>query len=112
MRGRKNGWGFIAKANGQCVKKEFLAYNLTTSSMRMEVEAVTAAFRRLEYSIARHVVFVTDSQSMLRKIEMDVLRVEWLASLDKSRVRSIVWIFCPGHSGVRGNEQAGRSSGR
>ena len=112
VRNRRSGWGFIAKANGRVLKKESLAYETTTSSMRMEVEAVTAAFHWLEESTATHIVFVTDSKSMLSKVEKGMFREEWLASLQKSQIVRIVWIFCPGHAGVRGNEQADRLAGR
>lgn len=31
---------------------------------------------------------------------------EWLASITKSNYRKIVWIYCLGHAGVRGNERS------
>ena len=49
---------------------------------------------------------------MLSKVEKGMFREEWLASLQKSQIVRIVWIFCPGHAGVRGNEQADRLAGR
>ena len=91
--------------------QEGIAYETTTSSLRMEVEAVTAAFRWLENTIHRRIVIVTDSESMLRRVRMGMLRAEWLASLRKSRVENIVWIFSSGHAGVLGNEQADRLAG-
>ena len=102
VRNRRSGWGFIAKANGRVLKKESLAYETTTSSMRMEVEAVTAAFHWLEETTATHIVFVTDSKSMLSKVEKGMFREEWLASLQKSQIVRIVWIVCPGHAGDGG----------
>ncbi|GKG62029.1 hypothetical protein Tco_0623746, partial [Tanacetum coccineum] len=46
----------------------------------MEVEAVTAALRWLENKMYTHVVIVTDSESMLRKVKTGMLRAEWQAS--------------------------------
>ena len=111
LRGRRSAWGFIAKANGRRLVRESLAYDTTTSSLRMEVEAVTAAFRWLENTVHTHIVIVTDSESMLRKVRTGMLRTEWHASLRRSRVTSIAWIFSPGHAGVLGNEQADRLAG-
>ena len=37
LRGRRSGWGFLAKANGRRMVQESLAYDATTSSLRMEV---------------------------------------------------------------------------
>ena len=59
----------------------------------MEVEAVTAAFRWLENTIHTHIVIVTDSESILRKVRTGMLRAEWHASLRRSRMKSIAWIF-------------------
>ena len=104
LRGRRS-------ANGRRLVQESLAYYTTTSSLRMEVEAVSAAFRWIENTTNTHIVIVTDSESMLRRVRTGKLRAEWLASLRRSRVASITWIFSPGHAGVLGNEQADRLAG-
>ena len=81
--------------------------------MRMEMEAITRALEWIASNQpnSRHLVFVTDSQSTLRKIQSNMLRSEWIEAINKSRLRSIVWIFCPGHAGVRGNEAADKLAG-
>ena len=79
---------------------------MTTSSMRMEVEAVTAALNWLSTQTVAHVLIATDSQSMLRMIEKHSLRSEWVRTLESSDIERITWIYCPGHAGVRGNERA------
>ena len=37
-----------------------------------------------------------------------MFRAEWLESLNKTKVVGITRIYCPGHAGVRGNEEADR----
>ena len=54
---------------------------------------------------------MTDSESMLRKVKTGMLRAEWRASLERTQVVGILWIFSPGHAGVVGNEQADRLAG-
>ena len=75
------------------MKKESLVYQTTTFSIRMEVDAVTAAFRWLEEATATHVVFITGSKNMLSKVENGMFRVEWLSSLQRSQIVRIVWMF-------------------
>ena len=42
-RGDRSGWGFSARCEGKVIEEQSEAYTMTTSSMRMEEEAVTAA---------------------------------------------------------------------
>jgi ribonuclease HI len=51
------------------------AYNETTSSMRMEIEAATAAIQWLVRNYYTNSVIVTDSMSMLAKVERNLLRL-------------------------------------
>ena len=73
--------------------------------------AAPAAFRWLEKFHYRDVVYVTESLSMLQTIETGMCRMEWLESIRKSQVSKVTWIFCPGHAGVLGNEQADKLTG-
>ena len=43
---------------------------------------------------------------MLRKIESGMMRPEWLEYIRDSRLKKIVWVYTPGHAGVKGNERA------
>ena len=60
----------------------------------------------------RGIILVTDSQSMLKKIEKGQLRQEWHQSIGRIGLQSIKWIFCPGHSGVGGNVEADKLAGQ
>ena len=44
--------------------------------------------------------------SMLQKVRTGQIHSEWLPSLQRTTVNAITWMYCPGHAGVRGNEQA------
>ena len=81
--------------------------------MKMEIEAVTRALGGLQDARPRttHLIIVTDSQSILCRVEKGLLRSEWMNPIQLTSLRAITWIFCPGHSGVKGNEEADRLAG-
>ena len=81
--------------------------------MRMEVEAITKALEWMTAACPRttHTVLITDSMSTLKKIEKGFLRREWMDTIRGSPLRSLTWIFCPGHAGVGVNEEADRLAG-
>src|SRR5579871_5234561 len=58
--------------------------------------------------MAVRVDIVSDSQSMIRRIQNGWLRHEWMEYIGGSYLRGLVWIYFPGHAGVRGNERADR----
>ena len=105
-RGVKSGWGFSARVKGKLIAEKCEAYLTTTSSMRMEVEAVTAALKWLSETSLTGAVIVSDSQSMLRKIQNGLFRHEWMIYIEISALQNFVWIYSPGHAGVSGNERA------
>ena len=49
--------------------------------------------------------------STLEKIRTEQLYADWVAPLNNSRLKKLTWLFCPGHSGVKGNERADRLAG-
>ena len=79
---------------------------MTTSSLKMVIMAVAKAFAWLETQDYTRVYLINDSMSMLRKIETGLIRCQWLESIQRSNIRSVTFIFVPGHSGVEGNERA------
>ena len=38
--------------------------------------------------------------------------MDWMASIGRSNLQCIWWIFCPGHAGVRGNLRADILTGK
>ena len=111
VRGTKSGWGYSARVNGQNVKEDSGAFQLTTSSMDMEVKAITQALRWLSTSIYKRAVVVTDSMSTLTKIQKGFLYSDWITTIKDSQIEKVSWIFCPGHASVKGNERADQLAG-
>ena len=63
---------------------------------------------KCQYTLA---VFITDSMSTLEKIKKGFIYVDWARSIQRSKLKKITWVFCPGHAGVQGNECADRLAG-
>ena len=87
------------------------AHRVTTSSLTMEVEAVTHAIQWLaSQRDARitHVVILTDSMNLLQKVESGMGCPDWHTAMHSLRLQRLLWIYCPGHAGVSGNERADR----
>lgn len=49
--------------------------------------------------------------SQSSEISTNMLRREWLEAVNRTKIRSIAWIFCPGHAGVIGNDAADKLAG-
>ena len=84
---------------------------LTTSSQTMKVEAVTHAIQWLaSQRDARitHVIILTDSVKLLQKVESGMGYPDWFTAMNSLRLQRFLWIYCPGHAGVSGNERADR----
>ena len=111
QRGVKSGWAFTASCQGRCKQERAGATGLTTSSMCMEVKAITEALKWLSSSGEEYATFLTDSKSTLDKIQGGRLYADWLTSISSSDLRRLQWIFCPGHAGVIGNERADELAG-
>ena len=79
----------------------------------MEIEAITRAFHWVAGNLphAPHISILTDSGSTLERINKGFLRTEWMQSVSATEVSAITWVFCPGHAGIKGNEEADRLAG-
>ena len=109
QRGVKSGWGFIVHRAGKVIHKASGGSGVTTSSTRMEIEAVSKALEWLKDSSdasTKHVVIVTDSQNVLKRVESRTLRKEWFGYIGGCPLKKITWIYSPSHTGVEGNEAA------
>ena len=111
QRGTKSGWAFTAFRQGVTKQESAGATGLTTSSMCMEVKAITEALKWLSSSKEQSATFLTDSMSTLDKIKRGRMYADWLVSIESSDLSRLQWIFCPGHAGVKGNERADELAG-
>ena len=111
VRDQKSGWAYSARVDGKTVSEDSQACSSTLSSMMTEINAVTLALRWAINQPYSRLVFVTDSLSTLEKIRQGNLHADWTPLINASNIRRIVWIYCPGHAGVKGNETADRLAG-
>ena len=68
----QSGWGFSVKQGASTIHEDSAAYMVSTSSLTMEVEAVTHALGWIASrgdSRTTHTIILTDSVSLLKKGE-------------------------------------------
>ncbi len=71
QRSIKSGWAYAVRMNGETVAEGSGAVDITTSSMLMEVKAVTEALRYHQINHLKRAIIVTDSMSTLKKISKE-----------------------------------------
>ena len=107
----RSGWGVTVKQGGRTVHKDSGAHRVTTSSLTMEVEAVTHAIQWLDSqrdAQMTHAIILTGSMNLLRKVESRMGCPDWHTPMHSLRLQRRLLIYSPGHSGVSGNERADR----
>ena len=80
----------------------------------MEVEAVTHALRWIASrgdSQITYAIILTDSMSLLQKVKNGVGSPDWNVSMVDIHLRKLLWVYCPAHAGVKGNDRADRLAG-
>ena len=73
----------------------------------MDVEAVTHALRWIASrgdNQSTHAIILTDSMSLLQ--------TDWDVSMVDIHLRKLLWVYCPGQAGVKGNDRADRLEGK
>ena len=55
-----------------------------------------------------HAIILTDSMNLLQKVESGMGCPDWHTAMQGLRLQRLLWIYCPGHAGVSGNERADR----
>ena len=98
-----SGWGSWSS------RVDIGSHRITTSSLTMEVEAVTHAVQwvasQRNVQITQAIIF-THSMNLLQKVESGMGCPDWHTAMHSLQRR--LWIYCPGNAGVSGNEQADR----
>ena len=60
-----------------------------------------------------HAIILTDSMSLLQKVKSGTGRPDWMnVSMVDIHLPKLLWVYCPGHAGVKGNDRADRLAGK
>ena len=51
-------------------------------------------------------IILTDSMSLLRKVKRGMGSPDWHVSMIDIHLRKLLWMYCPGRTGVKGNDRA------
>ena len=85
-----------------------------TSNLATEVKAVIHALRWIASrgdSQTTQAIILTDSVSLLQKVNNGMGSPDWNLSMVDIHLRKPLWVYCPGHAGVKGNNRADRLAG-
>ena len=96
----------------QARHEDSAAYTVSTSSLTMEVEAVTHALRWIALrgeSRTTHAIILTYSMSFLQSVQ-SVPRLECVKG--RHSHFNALWVYCYGSAGVKGNYRADRLAGK
>ena len=81
----------------------------------MEVEAVTHALRWIASRgdcQTTHAIILTDSMTLLQKVKSGMGSPDWTVLMADIHLRKLLWVYCPGHAGVKANDRADRLAGK
>jgi len=51
-----------------------------------------------------HAIILTDSTSLLQKVKSGMESPDWNVSMVDIHLQKLLWVYCPGHAGVKGND--------
>ena len=108
------GWGFTVKQGATTIHEDSAAYTVSTSSLTMEMEAGTHALRWIASrggSQTTQAIILTDSMSLLQKVKNGMGSPDRNVSMVDIHLRKLLWVYCPGHAGVKGNDRANSLAG-
>ena len=63
---------------------------------------------RSPFAWCRPAIILTDSMNLLQNVESGMGCPDWHTAMHSLRLQRLLWIYCPGHAGVSGNERADR----
>ena len=80
----------------------------------MEAEGVTHALRWIASrgdSQTTHAIILTDSMSLLQQVKSGMGSPDWNVSMVDIHLQKLLWVYCAGHAGVKGNDRADTETG-
>ena len=104
----RSGWRFTVKQGGRTVHEDSGIHRVTTSSLTMVVEAVTHAIQWLtsQREHRLHMPSFSHSMNLLQKVESGMPPPpNWKTAMYSLRLQRRLWLYCPGHARVSGNER-------
>ena len=107
----RSDWGFTVRPDGRTVPKDSGAYRITTSTLTMEVEAVTHAVQWLASQRDTQIIILTDPVNLLQKVQSGVVCSDWHTAMYNLRPHRLLWVYCPCHVGVSGKDPRDRPAG-
>ena len=93
----QSGWGLTVKEGGTTINDDSATCTVSTSSLTMEVEAVTHALRWIASrgdSRTTYATILTDSMNLLQKVKSGVGNPDWHVSLFDIHLRKLLWVSC------------------
>ena len=104
----KSGWGYVIRDSCGNLRVGHGGCKMLLSSMRAEIEAVSRGLNLMREVApdTADIIICTDSQALLRRLASGVSPPEWHGTSEK-----IIWVYCPGHVGVKLNERADHLAG-
>ena len=87
-RGEKSGWAFTVCVKGETIAESSGAVDMTTSSMLMEIKAISEAMKYLQEQRIRKALIVTDSMRTLLKGKKEYMYVDWMKALQVAPMRN------------------------
>ena len=89
----RSGWGFTVKQGRRSVHEDSGFHRVTTSSLTMEVEAVTHAIQWLASqrdAQITHAIILTDSMNLLQKVESGMGCPDWHTAMHSLRLQRLL----------------------
>ena len=88
-RGVRSGWGYTIRVDDATEHEDSGGIRLTTSSMIMEIKAITEALQYIKQNQQKRAIIVTDSMCTLSKIISGYLYADWLPIITNSSLEKL-----------------------
>ena len=109
---RPVGASLSSKTRASCMKTVQSIITVSTSNLTMDVEAAFRWTASRGDSQTTHTIILTDSMSLLQKVKSGMGSLDWNVSMVDIHLRKLLWVYCPGHARMAGNDQSGTLTGK
>ena len=63
-------------------------------------------------SQTKHAIILIDLMILLQNMKSGIGSPDWDVSVVDIHIRNLLWVYCPGHAGVKGNNRADKLAGK